>query len=82
MNLSAGLPSKLLSTSSVIFYDYRLTEKELADVQQSFQQTGIDPVAYFELDRLMAGKDITKAFGQYLSKREMVNLLFIEKYDG
>ncbi len=80
MNLTAGLPEKLLSTRSVVFYDYSLTEKELKDVQQSFQRTGVDPVAYFELDRLMAGKDITKAYSQYLLKREIVNIVFIEKY--
>jgi len=79
LNLTSGLPEKLLSTRSVVFYDYTLTEKELADIQKSFQQTGIDPVAYYELDRLMAGKDITKAFSQYLIKREIVNLLLIEK---
>ena len=80
LSLSSGLPEKLLSSRSVVFYDYRLTEKELKEVQQSFQQTGVDAVAYFELDRLMAGKDITKAFGQYLLKREIVNILFVEKY--
>jgi hypothetical protein len=79
LNLTSGLPEKLLSTRSVVFYDYTLTEKELKDIQKSFQQTGVDPVAYFELDRLMAGKDITKAFSQYLIKREIVNLLLIEK---
>lgn len=83
LNLAAGLPEKLLSTRSVVFYDYTLTEKELKDIQESFQRTGVDPVAYFELDRLMAGKDITKAFGQYLVKREIANILFIEKHsDG
>lgn len=79
LNLKAGLPEKLLSTRSVVFYDYTLTEKELEDIQQSLQRTGIDAVAYFELDKLTAGKDITKAFGDYLVKREIVNLLLIEK---
>ena len=81
LNLKAGLPEKLMSTRSVVFYDYMLTAKELEDVQQSFQRTGIDAVAYFELDMLTAGKDIAKAFSDYLLKREIVNLLFIEKDD-
>lgn len=80
LNLKAGMPDKLLSTRSVVFYDYSMTEKELADVQEYFQRTGVDPVAYFELDRLMAGKDVTRAFGQYLLKREVVNLVLVEKY--
>ncbi len=79
LNLTSGLPEKLLSTRSVVFYDYTLTENELNDIQKSFQQTGVDPVAYYELDRLMAGKDITKTFSQYLIKREIINVLLVEK---
>ncbi|MBA4054222.1 MAG: hypothetical protein C0490_05875, partial [Marivirga sp.] len=79
LNLKGGLPEKLLSTRTVIFYDYSLTQKELSDAQQSFQRTGIDAVAFFELDKLTAGKDVTKAFGDYLNKREVTSLLFIEK---
>ena len=69
MNLQAGLPEKLLSTRTVVFYDYILTEKETMDMQQSFQRSGVDAVAYFELDMLMAGKDVTRAFGDYLNQK-------------
>jgi hypothetical protein len=79
MNLKAGLPAKLLSTRSVVFYDYSLTEKNLLDVQQMLQRTGVDAVAYFELDMLMASKDVTKAFADYFTKREMTNLVFVER---
>jgi len=79
MNLKAGLPGKLLSTRSVVFYDYTLTEKDLKDIQQTMQRTGVDAVAYFELDMLMASKDITKAFADYFTRREMTNLLFVER---
>jgi hypothetical protein len=30
----------------------------------------------------MAGKDITRAFGDYLTKREVSNLLFVQKGEG
>ena len=79
LNLQGGLPDKLLSTRTVVFYDYTLTEKEIKDMQQSFQGSGVDAVAYFELDMLTAGKDVTKAFAEYLNKREVTNLLFIQK---
>src|SRR5688572_11144706 len=79
LNLQGGLPEKLLSTRTVVFYDYTLTEKEIKDMQQSFQRTGVDAVAYFELDMLTAGKDVTKAFGEYLDKREVTNLMFVQK---
>jgi hypothetical protein len=52
--------------------DYTLSEKEVHAVQESFQRTGIDAVAYFELDMLMAGKDVTKAFADYLNRREVL----------
>lgn len=81
LNLKGGLPENLVSSRSVVFYDYLLTHKELQDVQQSFQRTGIDAVAYFEFDMLTAGKDVSKAFADYLTKREIINLLFIEKDD-
>jgi hypothetical protein len=79
LNLSGGFPEKLLSTRSAVFHDYRLTTKELADAQEYFQRTGIDAVAYFELDMLMSNKDVTKAFSDYLIKREIQNVVFIEK---
>jgi hypothetical protein len=79
LNLAGSLPEKLLSTRTVAFYDYRLSPKEITELQQYFQRTGIDAVAYFELDMLMAGKDVTNAFSVYLNKREIQNLVFIEK---
>lgn len=81
LNLKGGLPEKILGTRSVVFYDYTLTQKELQDVQQYFQRTGIDAVAFFELDKLIASRDVTKSFHEYLGKREVTCLLFIEKND-
>jgi len=81
LNLQGALPEKLLSTRSAGFYDYRLTAKELGEVQLAFQKTGIDAIIYFEIDKLFASKDVTKAFGDYFLKREIVNLIFIEKND-
>ena len=45
-----------------------LTTKELEEVQLAFQQTGIDAIIYFEIDKLFASKDVTKAFGDYLAE--------------
>lgn len=79
LNLSGGFPEKLLSTRSVVFHDYKLTPKEISNAQEYFQKSGIDAVAYFELDMLMANRDVTKAFSDYLTKREIQNLILIEK---
>jgi hypothetical protein len=79
LNLAGGIPDKLLSSRSAVFFDHTLTEKELNTTQEYFQRAGIDAVVYFELDRLTASKDITKAFTDYLNKREIAFLVFIEK---
>lgn len=79
LNLNGALPDKLLSTRTAVFYDYKLSPKELGEAQKQFQRTGIDAVVHFELDVVMAGKDVSKAFSDYLIKREIVNLLLIEK---
>lgn len=81
LNLLGALPGKLLSTRSAGFYHYTLTTKELEEVQLAFQRTGIDAIIHFEIDKLLASKDVTKAFGDYLLKREITNLIFIEKND-
>ena len=76
---SNALPEKLLNTRTAVFYTYAIPSKQLDDIQQSFQRTGIDAVVYFETDALLAGKDITTAFAAYLSKRDITNLVFIQK---
>jgi hypothetical protein len=81
LNLEGPLPEKLLSTRTAGFYHYTLTPKELQEVQLTFQRTGIDAIIHFELDKLFASKDVTKAFIDYLAKREISNLVFIEKSD-
>lgn len=82
LDLTGGLPEKLLSTRSAVFYDYALSAKELKEMQDYFQRTGIDAVVYFELDMLVAGKDVIRAFANYLTRREVVNLFFVEKNES
>jgi hypothetical protein len=79
LNLKGGLPEKLLSTRSVVFYTYTVTAKEIEDTQKAFQRMGVDAVIYFELDKLMASRDVTKTFAKYLEDRDVANVVFIEK---
>ncbi len=81
LNLQAGLPSKLLSTRTAGFYHHTISDKELREVQLAFQKAGVDAIIYFELDKPFASKDVSKAFSDYLTKREITNLVFIEKGD-
>ncbi|HOX82122.1 MAG TPA: hypothetical protein PLJ60_00465 [Chryseolinea sp.] len=82
LNLKGGLPEKLLSTRSVVFYSYTMTAKEIKDVQESFQRTGIDAIVYFELDKLIASRDVTRTFSNYLESRDISNLVFVEKREN
>jgi hypothetical protein len=82
LNLQGGLPEKLLSTRTATFYHHTLSAKELEEVQLTFQKAGIDAIIYFALDKPFASKDVSKAISDYLTKREIENLVFIEKGDG
>ncbi|HEY3402807.1 MAG TPA: hypothetical protein VGK59_05425 [Ohtaekwangia sp.] len=82
LNLSGGLPEKLLSTRTAVFHSYTFTPKELNDAQGYFQRSGIDALVYFETDRLIANADVTRTFSDYLLKREIANLIFLEKTES
>ena len=82
LDLTGPLPGDLLSTRSAVFYSYLLTDDQLDAFHKSMQRTGIDAVAYFELDKLAAGKDITRAFANYFKNREIANIITVEKYDS
>jgi hypothetical protein len=75
------VPQNLLATRSIILYDYSCKQSELEDMQRAFQQIGIDAVAYFESDVVMAGSDITRAFSNYFASRQIKYLLFFEKLE-
>lgn len=78
LNLNGPLPEKLLSTRSAVFYQYGLTEKELNTAQEYFKKTGVDAVIYLEMDMLLANTDAIRAHADYLTKREIANLIFLD----
>jgi hypothetical protein len=82
LDRTGSLPANLLNTRSAVFYSYLLTDDQLNIFHKSIQRTGIDAVAYFELDKLAAGKDIARAFANYFKNREIANILTVEKYDS
>ncbi len=74
-----ALPEKILSARTVVLYTSNLTPKEVNTIHDQLVQTGIDAIAYFETDRVFAGADVTLAFNQYFSKREIDNFVIVEK---
>lgn len=56
-----------------------MTAKELELCQHYFQRAGIDAVAYFFTDLLMAGRDVSVNTAQSLNAREISNLIVFQK---
>ncbi len=73
------LPQNLLTTKTAVFYPYSMTQKELELAQQYFQRSGIDAVAYFVTDLLMAGRDVSVNMAQSLNSREITNLIVFQR---
>jgi len=82
LNLTGGFPPKILSAKSFVFYTHGMTAKQLEQMQDYFQRTGIDAVGYFTLDLVLSGKDVTRAVWDYLNKREIANLIIVEQIDN
>jgi hypothetical protein len=82
LKAGSNLPEKLLSTRSVVFYPYTMTEKELDQIQGSFQRAGIDAVVYLETDLLAAGRDASVALAEYLNAREISHIIIFQKGEG
>lgn len=74
-----ALPEKLLSTRSAVIYPATMTPAELQEVQKSFQETGIDAIAYFDIDLVLAGADVRRALGYYFNRRNITHLAFFRK---
>lgn len=79
--ITTELPERILSGRSLLFYDNALSKKELVHVQESFAAIGIDAVLALEIDKLLGGHDVKRALFEAIQKREISNLVFIQKHD-
>lgn len=79
LSISSNPPEKLLSARTVVLYNYRLTNDELKEFQRGFQRIGIDAVAYFPEDVVLAGKDAALAYATYFTERNISYVLFLDK---
>ena len=82
LSLTETPPENLLSKRTVVLYDYTFKGEELAEIQRSFQRIGIDAIAYFQIDVVLAGKDITSAFAEYFDSRQVSFLVFLQKSES
>lgn len=74
-----SLPEKLLATRTAVIYAQGITGKEIQNVQQSFAETGIDAIGWFDMDLMLAGADATRALALYLTRRNVEHLVFLLK---
>jgi hypothetical protein len=79
-SLSAGpVPMDLLATKTIALYQPDLTMKELGQIQQGFERTGVDAVLYYPSDLPLCNREIQKVFTDYVTKREIKYLAFLKK---
>lgn len=82
LQLTENAPVDLLASRAIVLHDHIFKQSELQEIQKAFQQIGIDAVAYFEKDIVMAGKDVTKAFAEYFASRQVKYLILLEKSES
>lgn len=73
------MPERILSGRSLLFYGNGLSQKELVRIQESFANLGIDAVLAIEIEKLLGGHDVRKALFEAIQKREISNLVFIQR---
>ncbi|HEY3429185.1 MAG TPA: hypothetical protein VGK39_00830, partial [Cyclobacteriaceae bacterium] len=69
----------VLSKRSAVLHSYTITSKEIATIHENLSRTGIDAVAYFKTDGVLAEGDIASSYAEYFVKREITNLVIIQK---
>jgi hypothetical protein len=73
------MPERILSGRTLLFYSGSLSQKELMRIQESFSTLGIDAVLAIEIEKLLGGHEVRKALFDAIQKREISNLVFIQK---
>lgn len=73
------VPDGLLAQRALVIFDSQIKQGELEETQKAFQQTGIDAVAYFESNRVLAGADPQQAFVRYLNTRNIAFIILFTK---
>lgn len=73
------LPAKILASRSVVLYSPAITDADIRLAHEHFVKTGIDAVAYFEMDRVFSGNDPELRFRDYFKTREFTNIIILQR---
>lgn len=69
----------VLSKRSVVLYTHSFTSNQLLSIHENLIRSGIDAIAYFKIDAVLAGPDVVQSYAEYFTKREIANLIIIQK---
>lgn len=79
LQITDTAPANLLANKSVVFFSKDYSNAELEEFQRGFQQIGIDAVAHFPEDKIMAGKDPSRVYAEYFVTRDIKFIVLLEK---
>jgi len=79
LKTGSTIAEEVLSKRSVVLHSYTFTSKEIATTHENLIRAGIDAIAYFKMDGVLAGSDVAQSFAEYFTKREVFNLIVIQK---
>jgi hypothetical protein len=76
---NGNIAEDVLSKRSVVLHSFNLSSKEINTIHENLVRTGIDAIGYFEIDMVLGGKDMTAAYSKYFTRREVANLVLVQK---
>jgi len=76
---SFDVPADLLAKRTCVFYSSDMKIDQLEKIQKSFQNSGIDAVAYFKTELVFAGREVTQKITEFLNKREIAFIALISR---
>lgn len=79
LKTGGAISEDVLSKRSVVLHSYLLTEKEISTIHEGLIRAGIDAIAYFKIDGVLAGGDAIFSHSEYFKRREVSNLIIIQK---
>lgn len=74
-----SITEEALSKRSVVLHSHSFTSNQLLSIHENLIRAGFDAVAYFKIDGVLAGGDVAQSYAEYFAKREISNLIVIQK---
>ena len=79
IKISSSVPEGLLAARSCVFYDSGIKDEQLKTIQNAFQNTGIDAVAYFKNELVFSGIEVTQKIVDQFLKREIKFIILVSE---